>query len=114
MTARERSFIEQSIKARWVDFVVAGRRVAADAGESPETGAAPSGHVKESIQQGDGDGAADSAIPVSAVPGEDVIVLSFEDSPSLVLHPATVRDLFETPTPSRSASGMGKAAHRGG
>jgi pimeloyl-ACP methyl ester carboxylesterase/tetratricopeptide (TPR) repeat protein len=53
----------------------------------------PGMKVKQSIRVGVLRGA-DSIIPVSAVPGEDIVVLHIENGPELILHPEHARDLL--------------------
>ena len=40
--------------------------------------------------------ASGAAVPVAAVPGEDVVVLHIDGGPSLVLHPENARDLLRS------------------
>jgi hypothetical protein len=64
------------------------------------------GRVKTSVrvaQQRD----SGAPVRVTAVPGEDIVALHFEDGPVLLLHPATARDLMQ------AAAGASPAAARG-
>jgi hypothetical protein len=75
-------------------------------GTIEEGGADPTtGRVKQAVRVGT-DRAGGEAVPVAAVPGEDVVVLEIANGPSLVLHPETARDLMlaqQEPGGTRSA-----------
>jgi hypothetical protein len=71
------------------------------------TGTAPpatlGGTIKQSVLLSSERAASGAAVPVAAIPGEDVVVLSIEGGPSLILHPENARDLL------RSQEGDGEA-----
>ena len=69
--------------------------------------AAGRGRIKHSVSLSSQRAASGAAVPVTAVPGEDVVVLHIDGGPSLVLHPENARDLL------RSQEG-GVEATRGG
>jgi hypothetical protein len=58
--------------------------------------AAIGGRVKHAILVGSQRAASGGAVAVSAVPGEDVVVLHIDGGPSLVLHPENARDLLRS------------------
>ena len=83
-----------------VTFLVPGRE---SGGISPTRDAASArmsaaigGRVKHSILVGSQRAASGGAVAVSAVPGEDVVVLHIDGGPSLVLHPENARDLLRS------------------
>ncbi len=94
-------------------FVVPGQRAAsrsADGGPEQRSASGISGTVKDHVRiaahRGGGDGVGANAVRVSAVPGEDVVVLHIADGPALVLHPENARDLMlGQGTLQRSATG---------
>ena len=104
-----------------ITFLVPGRRsvgAAATRGGAPATGPLPggllAGRVKESVRVGANRDA--GVVRVSAVPGQDVVVLAIDGGPELTLHPETARDLLLAQTggqPVRGAqvSGEGTQAH---
>src|ERR1700738_3432608 len=60
---------------------------------APLPGGLRDGRLKHSVNvttKRDGDG----AVPVTAVPGQDVVVLKIAGGPELVLHPESARDLM--------------------
>ena len=81
-----------------ITFVVPGQRQASRGGGLPGQPLALSGtsgipgQVKDSVRVGARRGSGES-VRVTAVPGEDVVVLQIAGGPALVLHPATARDL---------------------
>ena len=82
-----------------ITFVVPGQRQASRGGGLPGQPLALSGtsgipgQVKDSVRVGARRGSGES-VRVTAVPGEDVVVLQIAGGPALVLHPATARDLM--------------------
>jgi hypothetical protein len=90
-----------------ITFVITGQRL-----DGPKRGgtapAAPSGgRIKASVQVGARRGGG-SEQRITAVPGEDVVVLHLTNGPSLTLHPATARDLMMAQgTTTRSAAAAG-------
>jgi len=89
-----------------ITFIVSGQEQAASA---PRPGAR--GTVKASVRVGVERGAG-AAVRVSARPGEDVVVLSVANGPTLVLHPADARDLLlaQSASVTRSALAPGATA----
>ena len=81
-----------------ITFFVPGREAAQAAGRSrgaivPLPGGLRDGRLKHSVDistRRDGDG----AVAVTAVPGQDVVVLKIAGGPELVLHPESARDLM--------------------
>ncbi|MDO9073640.1 MAG: CHAT domain-containing protein [Rubrivivax sp.] len=91
-----------------ITFVIPGQRQVSRGGapRSAATSGLP-GQVKESVRVAARRGAGD-AVRVTAVPGEDVVLLHITGGPALVLHPETARDLMlGQGTVSRSAPGAG-------
>ena len=91
-----------------ITFVIPGQRQVSRGGtpRSAATSGLP-GQVKESVRVAARRGAGD-AVRVTAVPGEDVVLLHIAGGPALVLHPETARDLMlGQGTVSRSAPGAG-------
>jgi hypothetical protein len=80
-----------------ITFVVPGQqpgtRATRGAAVSRRTGQPLPGQVKESVRLAHGAPAA-SPVRVTAVPGEDVVVLHIAGGPALMLHPETARDLM--------------------
>ena len=83
-----------------VTFLVPGRE---SGGVSPVRGtpsapviAAIGGTIKHSILVSSQRAASGAVVPVSAVPGKDVVVLHIDGGPSLVLHPENARDLLRS------------------
>jgi pimeloyl-ACP methyl ester carboxylesterase len=71
------------------------------------------GRVKHSVRVGARRGGG-AEVRVSAVPGEDIVVLHIAGGPSLVLHPANARDLMLAQsdlTRGRGADGADEAGH---
>ena len=72
-----------------------------------QPGAVLAGRVKQSVAVSSQRAASGGTVPVSAVPGEDVVVLHIDGGPSLVLHPDHARDLLlsqRTAGPARSGA----------
>ena len=65
------------------------------------------GTIKHSVLLSSQRAASGATVPVTAVPGEDLVILHIDGGPSLVLHPENARDLL------RSQSGDAGAV-RGG
>ena len=78
--------------ARDITFVISGQPQPAGAAAAT-TRARDGGVVKASVRVGAQRGAAD-AVRVTARPGEDVVVLTIANGPTLVLHPEDARDLL--------------------
>jgi len=81
-----------------ITFVINGQRQDGAAGTRGAGGMAATpregpGRLKESVRVGARRGTQDE-VRVTAVPGEDVVVLHLTNGPSLMLHPATARDLM--------------------
>jgi hypothetical protein len=80
-----------------ITFLVPGQRQASRSGgaaSSPMPGDLP-GRVKDAVRVGARrSGGGGDSVRVSAVPGEDVVVLRLAGGPALVLHPETARDLM--------------------
>ena len=83
-----------------ITFVVPGIRQDGQVGQASRGAAgastAPSdlpGRIKESVRVASRRGSGDT-VRVSAVPGEDVVVLRIAGGPTLMLHPETARDLM--------------------
>ena len=78
--------------ARDISFVIPGQA------QRPEPHAATrgraSGTVKASVRVGAQRGAGGDVVRVTARPGEDVVVLTIANGPTLVLHPEDARDLL--------------------
>ena len=95
--------------ARDITFVIPGQLLAA--GASTDTAAAPArGRLKASVRVGtQRDGGA--PVRVTARPGEDVVVLTIANGPTLVLHPEDARDLMraQAGAGTRSAAPAGAA-----
>ncbi len=96
--------------ANEITFVIPGQLLAA--GASTDTAAAPArGRLKASVRVGtQRDGGA--PVRVGARPGEDVVVLTIANGPTLVLHPEDARDLMraQAGAGTRSAAPAGAAA----
>ena len=80
--------------ANEITFVIPGQLLAAGASAGAASAAAPArGSLKASVRVGtQRDGGA--PVRVSARPGEDVVVLTIANGPTLVLHPEDARDLM--------------------
>ena len=91
-----------------ITFVIPGTRQVARGGSAaarPATASGLPGQVKDSVRVAARRGGGD-AVRVTAVPGEDVVVLHIAGGPALVLHPETARDLMlGQGTTARSAAG---------
>ncbi|MEO7853350.1 MAG: hypothetical protein ABIR94_14015, partial [Rubrivivax sp.] len=87
-----------------ITFIVPGQPQAA----SPAA-AGLSGQVTASVRVGARRGAGDS-VRLIARPGEDMVVLSIQDGPTLVLHPESARDLMR----AQQAPSDTRSAHAGG
>ena len=90
-------------------FIVPGQRQVSRSGAPGFTASASGlpGQVKASVRVAARRGTGD-AVRVSAVPGEDVVLLQIAGGPALVLHPETARDLMlGQGTVARSAPGAG-------
>jgi len=102
-----------------ITFIIPGQRqTSRGSADSANSGSAPSnlpGRLKESVRvaarrSGGGSGgvsggAATDSVRVTAVPGEDIVVLRIAGGPALMLHPETARDLMlGQGTTKRSAS----------
>ncbi|MBH2042030.1 MAG: CHAT domain-containing protein [Comamonadaceae bacterium] len=74
--------------AKEITFVVPGQLQAAGTGAAPTRGSLKAS-VRVGAQRGSGD-----VVRVTARPGEDVVVLTIANGPTLVLHPEDARDLM--------------------
>jgi CHAT domain-containing protein len=94
--------------ARDITFVIPGQ--AQPAGAAAATRGRAAGTVKASVRVGAQRGSAD-AVRVTARPGDDVVVLTIANGPTLVLHPEDARDLLraQSGAATRSAIGAGNA-----
>ncbi len=100
-----------------ITFVVPGQPQAARSGGAGPRGSAVvpglAGTVKASIRIGARrSGAGGDTARVSAVPGQDVVLLQIAGGPALVLHPESARDLMLAST-GTTRSGAGSAAAGG-
>jgi hypothetical protein len=93
-----------------ITFVVPGQRQVARGGAAaPPTAGPPAwpGHVKDSVRVA-AQRAGSACVRVTAVPGEDVVVLHIAGGPPLLLHPENARDLLlGQGTTTRSAAVTG-------
>ena len=64
------------------------------------------GRVKLSVRVGSRRGTGSDEVRVTAVPGEDVVVLHLAGGPSLTLHPETARDLMLAQGEVKRSRGM--------
>ncbi|MBC7734134.1 MAG: CHAT domain-containing protein [Bacteriovorax sp.] len=89
-----------------ITFVIPGQVQPADTAAAATRGRAAGGTVKASVRVGAqrGGGAGD-VVRITARPGEDVVVLTIANGPTLVLHPEDARDLLRAQgaAPTRSA-----------
>ena len=102
-----------------ITFIIPGQAQSVDAGATRGAAAAalPSGltqgQLMHSVLVGAQRGGGGGEVRVSAVPGEDVVVLHIAGGPTLTLHPETVRDLMlaqnGAPAPTRGARGADAA-----
>src|SRR5215207_1035042 len=89
-----------------ITFVVPGQ---AQPAARSATGARVRSSVRVGAQRGGGE-----PVRVSARPGEDVVVLSVANGPTLVLHPADARDLMLAQSASVTRSALGAATRGSG
>jgi len=89
-----------------ITFIVPGQEQPAATARS-----ATRGSVKASVRVGTQRGGGDP-VRVTARPGEDVVVLSVANGPTLVLHPADARDLMLAQSAATTRSGLAAAATR--
>lgn len=104
--------------AEAITFIVPGQEQAVEAGATRGGAAAAplpvgfsQGRVKQSVRVGAQRGGGGD-VRLTAVPGEDVVVLHIANGPELVLHPETARDLMLAQGEvkrSRSAQGVDEA-----
>jgi CHAT domain-containing protein/pimeloyl-ACP methyl ester carboxylesterase len=88
-----------------ITFAIPGQPQAA------EDAAAPShGTLKASVRVGAQRGSGDDVVRVTAVPGEDVVVLTIANGPTLVLHPEDARDLLRAQAGSGTRSAVAASA----
>ena len=86
-------------------FVIPGQRQARrGAGEAAAGVSGLPGRLKDSVRVSARQGAGE-AVRVSAVPGEDVVLLHIVGGPVLVLHPETARDLMLGQSTTRRSAG---------
>jgi CHAT domain-containing protein len=89
-----------------ITFIVPGR-------PQPAARSATGGVAKASVRVGTERGSSD-AVRVTARPGEDVVVLSVANGPTLVLHPADARDLMLAQSAAVTRSALGAATRGSG
>src|SRR5688572_10196994 len=80
-----------------ITFVIPGQRqVARSAGAVRAPSAMPGlvGQVKDSVRVAARRGGDAESVRVTAVPGQDVVLLQIAGGPALLLHPASARDLM--------------------
>ena len=90
-----------------ITFIVPGQEQPAATARS-----ATRGSVKASVRVGTQRGGGDP-VRVTARPGEDVVVLSVANGPTLVLHPADARDLMLAQSATTTRSSLAGTAPRG-
>ena len=90
-----------------ITFVVPGQPEAA-----PPARSATRGAVRASIRVGTQRSGAEP-VRVTARPGQDVVVLSIANGPTLVLHPADARDLMQAQSGAATRSALATPAARG-
>ena len=90
-----------------ITFIVPGQAQPAPAARSA-TGARVRASVRVGTQRSSGE-----PVRVTARPGEDVVVLSVANGPTLVLHPADARDLMLAQSGAMTRSALATAATRG-
>jgi CHAT domain-containing protein len=90
-----------------ITFVVAGQAEASPAARSATRGA-----VKASVRVGTQRGGGEP-VRVTARPGQDVVVLSIANGPTLVLHPADARDLMLAQSGAATRSALAAPGKRG-
>lgn len=97
-----------------VTFLVPGTRPASRGGAVPTSPVASefvAGTVKDTARlQARRTGGSGETLRMTAVPGEDVVVLRIADGPALVLHPHTARDLMLSQQTGVARSGNAGAA----
>ena len=96
-------------RANEITFVIPGQ--AQPAGATVSRGRS-SGTLKASVRVGAQRGAGD-AVTVTARPGEDVVVLTIANGPTLVLHPEDARDLLHAQAPNATRSAVSTDAAAG-
>ena len=87
-----------------ITFIVPGQA-------QPAARSATGAHVRASVRVGTQRGSGEP-VRVSARPGEDVVVLTIANGPTLVLHPADARDLLMAQSAATTRSALA-AATRG-
>ena len=99
-----------------ITFIVPGEEQAAPtartrgAGPAPAPSTLPQGQVRQSVRVGTQRGGG-GEVRMSAVPGQDMVVLEIADGPTLTLHPESARDLMLAQGKARKRSGTnGKPA----
>src|SRR5215813_1764663 len=96
-----------------IDFIVPGQEQPVEAGATRGATATPlasgltRGRLKQSVRVGAQRGAG-GEVRVSAVPGEDVVVLHIAGGPVLTLHPESARDLMLAQEAGRSRGSRGE------
>ena len=94
--------------AKDITFVIPGQAQPAVTAAGATRGPAQ-GTVKASVRVGAQRGSGE-AVRVTARPGEDVVVLTIANGPTLVLHPEDARDLMRAQNPGATRSAI-DAAH---
>ncbi|MDB5778075.1 MAG: hypothetical protein JWP93_440 [Polaromonas sp.] len=90
--------------AQAITFAIPGQPQAAE-----DAGAPSHGTLKASVRVGAQRGSGD-VVRVTAVPGEDVVVLTIANGPTLVLHPEDARDLLRAQAGSGTRSAVAASA----
>src|SRR5450755_3293653 len=91
-----------------ITFVIPGQIEAA-----PLARSAARGQVKVSVRVGTQRGGGEP-VRVTVRPGQDVVVLSVANGPTLVLHPAAARDLMLAQSGAATRSALATPTARGG
>ncbi len=88
-------------KPEGITFIVPGQRPASRGGADLRSAASElPGRVKDAVKVA-AQRSADGSTRVTAVPGQDLVLLRIEGGPALVLHPETARDLMLSQSTSR-------------
>lgn len=90
--------------AQAITFVIPGQQQATGDAAAPAYGS-----LKASVRVGAQRGSSD-VVRVSAIPGEDVVVLTINNGPTLVLHPEDARDLLRAQVGAGTRSAVAASA----
>ena len=96
-------------QAKDIIFIIPGQAQPGSAAAGATRGRS-GGTVKASVRVGAQRGAGD-AVRVSARPGEDVVVLTITNGPTLVLHPEDARDLLRAQAAGATRSAIAAGKH---